>query len=83
MDRLTPEALAQILQEPRRDVLTKVLRVLGPDRTTAVLVETLQCEANGGLLTHDGTRRRTPGGVFFHLVRQQVSRAERWELFRR
>jgi phosphorylated adapter RNA export protein len=83
MDALTPARLAQILQEPRRDVLTKVLRVLGPARTTALLVETLHTEAAGGLRTVDGTRRRTPGGVFFHLVRQQVSQAERWELFRR
>jgi len=59
----------------------KVLRTFGVDRTTAILADTLTCEANGGMLTKDGTRRRTPGGVFFQLVRQQASPQERWRLF--
>jgi PHAX RNA-binding domain len=55
--------------------------VLGADRTTALLTAALQCEAAGGMLTRDGTRRRTPGGVFFQLVRQQASATERRRLF--
>src|SRR5713226_5776566 len=83
MDTLTVDTLAEVLQEPNRPLLTQVLRVLGTDRTTAILTETLQCEANGGMLTTDGTRRRTPGGVFFQLVRQQARPQERWRLFPR
>ena len=81
MDVLTVEKLAQILQEPNRPLLTQVLRTLGTDRTTAILTETLTCEASGGMVTKDGTRRRTLGGVFFHLVRQQASPQERRRLF--
>ncbi len=81
MDALTIDTLAEALQEPNRPLLTQVLRLLGTDRTTAILAETLTCEANGGMLTKDGTRRRTPGGVFFQLVRQQASPQERWRLF--
>jgi hypothetical protein len=58
-----------------------VLRILGPDRTTAILTDTLQCEANGGMWTKDGTRRRTPGGVFFQRVKEQATRQERRRLF--
>ncbi len=83
MDALTVEKLAEVLQEPKRTLLTKVLRTLGMDRTTAILADTLTCEANGGMLTKDGTRRRTPGGVFFQLVRQQASPQERQRLFPR
>jgi hypothetical protein len=83
MDPLTVEQLAEVLQEPNVPLLGQVLRTLGPDRTRAVLTETLQCEANGGMLTTDGTRRRTPGGTFFQLVRQQASPHERRRLFPR
>ena len=33
------------------------------------------------MLTTDGTRRRTPGGVFFQLVREQATKQERRRLF--
>lgn len=83
MDDLTIDQLADALQEPNRPLLHQVLRIMGQARTTALLAETLQCEATGGLLTADGTRRRTPGGVFFHLARQQASPKERQRLFPR
>ena len=81
MEELTVEKLAEVLQEPKVSLLKQVLKLLGPDRTHTILTETLHCEANGGMLTKDGTRRRTPGGVFFQLVRQQASPQERRRLF--
>jgi hypothetical protein len=86
MDVLTPERLAEILEEAdvraiRR--LRQVLRILGRGRTTAVLVETLHREASGGMLTRDGTRRRPPGGTFFQLVKEQATAEERRRLFYR
>jgi len=81
MDSLTVDTLVEALQEPNRPLLTQVLRTLGPDRTRAVLTETLTCEANGGMLTKDGTRRRTLGGVFFQLARERATKQERWRLF--
>src|ERR1700704_5889217 len=83
MDALTVDTLAEVLQEPKRSLLMKVLRTFGVERTTAILADTLTCEANGGMLTNDGTRRRTPGGVFFQLVRQRATTQERWRLFPR
>jgi PHAX RNA-binding domain-containing protein len=81
MDALTAETLAAILQEPKVPLLRQVLRTLGQDRCAALLADTLTCEANGGLLTKDGTRRRTPGGVFFQLVKKRATRQERHRLF--
>jgi hypothetical protein len=83
MDPLTVDTLAEVLQEPNRPLLTQVLRTLGQDRTRAMLTATLEQEAAGGMRTHDGTRRRTPGGTFFQLVRQQASPHERRRLFPR
>src|SRR6202008_3898030 len=78
---LTVDHLAETLQEPKKFLLRKVLQTLGAERTAALLAEALQCEAAGGLLTKDGTRRRTPGGVFFQRVREALSPAERRRLF--
>jgi PHAX RNA-binding domain len=81
MDALTGETLAAILQEPNVPVLRQVLRTFGPARTAAVLTATLQCQAQGGLRTNDGRRRRTPGGVFFRLVKDRATPQERRRLF--
>jgi hypothetical protein len=80
-DKLTVEKLAKVLQETNRPLLMQVLQMLGPDRTRTVLIETLHCEANGGMVTKDGTRRRTPGGTFFQLVKQHATPRERRRLF--
>jgi hypothetical protein len=45
-----------------------------------LVTETLRTEASGGLLTADGTRRRTPGGTCFRVVRHQGSTQERAQL---
>jgi hypothetical protein len=81
MDALTGEQLANILQEPKVALLRQVLRTLGQDRAAAILTDTLQCEAAGGMRTKDGSRRRTPGGVFFQLVKARVTAHERRRLF--
>jgi PHAX RNA-binding domain len=83
MDPLIIERLAEVLQEPNVPLLRQVLRLLGPDRTNAVLTAAIEREATGGMLTKDGTRRRTPGGTFFQLVREQATRQERHRLFPR
>ena len=83
MDTLTVETLAAILQEPKVALLRQVLRTMGPERCAAILADTLACEASGGMRTKDGTRRRTPGGVFFQLVKAQATPKERQRLFYR
>jgi len=83
MDQITAEKLAEVLQEPNLPLLRQVVRILGHDRTAAVLVDALQIEAAGGMLTKDVSRRRTAGGVFFQLVRERATTQERWRLFPR
>jgi len=83
--RATQE-IATALGETERGPLGQVGRVvgrLGADRARAVLTRTQEIEAAGGLLLPDGSRRRTPGGVFFHLVRADdtLNRAERVYIF--
>jgi hypothetical protein len=79
--RTLVSTLADTLQEPNIDLLRRVVRVLGETRAQAVLEETLRIEAAGGLLTADQSRRRTPGGVFFHVVKSTTPRKLRMRLF--
>lgn len=65
--RYIAEQLGETAKGPRAQLLTTV-RALGRTQSHALLEETLRIEASGGMLTADGSRRRTPGGVFFHLV---------------
>jgi len=83
--RATQEIAAQ-LSETERGPLGQVGRVvgrLGVDRARAFLARTQEIEAAGGLMLPDGSRRRTPGGVFFHLVRADdtLSREDRVSIF--
>jgi len=83
--RATQE-IAVGLGETARGPLGQVGRVvgrLGVARARAFLTRTQEIEAAGGLMLPDGSRRRTPGGVFFHLVRADdtLSREDRVSIF--
>ncbi len=83
--RATQEIAVQ-LGETARGALGQVGRVvgrLGADRARTLLARTQEIEAAGGLMLPDGSRRRTPGGVFFHLVRADdtLTREDRAYIF--
>jgi hypothetical protein len=82
MDTLTATALSEILQEPERALLARALRQLGQERCAQVLAATLEVEAHGGMLLKDGSRRKSPGGVFFQLTKNACTGKERYYLFR-
>ena len=52
--------------------ISTIIRYCGVEFAQAVLKDTLELEAQGGMMLPDNSRRRTPGGVFFLFVRQQV-----------
>ena len=70
-----------------RATIWRTVRTLGPERAQAFVAQALKVEANGGMLIPDGSRKRTLGGIFFYLVRTQISddeamqinRAWRWQ----
>jgi phosphorylated adapter RNA export protein len=61
--------------------IRRMVRTVGRERTLAFLAQTEEVEANGGMLLPDGSRRRTKGGVFFRLARDQVTPAQRTQIF--
>ena len=60
--------LGETEPEPLKQ-LQAVVTILGPEQATALCEKALAIEREGGMLTRDGTRRRTVGGIFFYLVR--------------
>ena len=82
--RQTADSLAEQLGEtesvPKRQ-LYRVVQTIGTERALAFLTQTLEVENQGGMMLPDNSRRRTPGGVYFKLVRDQVSNEERQKIF--
>ncbi len=81
---LDAAAIAIQLQETEPGVLIQISRILermGSEFVQTVLTDTLRLKAEGGMLTEDKQRRRTPGGVLFYLVRGRVSPEDRKALF--
>jgi phosphorylated adapter RNA export protein len=79
-------AIAQQLGETEATPLLQIRRIvkqLGAERTLEFLAETQQIEAQGGLMLPDGSRRRTPGGVFFYLVKQKLPKKQVMKIFYR
>lgn len=81
-ETVTVKELATVLREPERFMLVRTLKVLGPERCIAILVETLTCEAEGGMWLKDGSRKRTLGGIFLQLCRERSTPEERRQIFR-
>ncbi len=72
--------LGETEPEPTRQI-ARALRVLGTERVRALVDQALEVEAAGGMMLPDGSRRRTVGGVFFHLVRSGISKQEMRAIF--
>jgi hypothetical protein len=89
---LSPEAqalaaeIAAALAETAPDPVGQIARAvdrLGPERARAFLAQVQEIEARGGQMLPDGSRRRTPGGLFFLLLRRSadVSRRDKVYIF--
>jgi len=70
------EALAAKLgesePEPCQQIID-IIRLCSTSFAQAVLDETLEVEAGGGMAVRDGSRQRTRGGIFFYLARGHLS----------
>ena len=81
-ETVTAGAIARVLHESCHILLARCLRTLGHERCVEILVEALTMESNGGLWLKDGSRRRTLGGTFLQLVKEQASPEEKRTIFR-
>ena len=68
-------------EDQPQQTIHNLIKVLGPEYAEQLLDETLQVEAEGGLMVPDGSRRRTVGGVFFHLLKQRMDNKTFYKIF--
>ena len=64
----------------------RIVQRLGVEKAQDFLQQTLDVEADGGILTTDKSRRRSPGGAYLYLVRRDVSGSDRryiWPQFKK
>lgn len=65
------QRIADALNEPLVWLIANVVKELGETRADEFLAQTQAIEAAGGLPTAGGEGRRTPGGVYLKLVKEQ------------
>jgi hypothetical protein len=67
---LITKQLGEVNMKPQQHI-KKIIRVLGSGQALLLLTEAMNVEAAGGMMCLDGSRRRTPGGIFFFLAKQK------------
>ncbi|XP_071997647.1 phosphorylated adapter RNA export protein [Engystomops pustulosus] len=72
-DDKVADEIAYRLQEPKKDLIERVVKTIGTKKAIELLMETAEVEQNGGLFVMNGTRRRTPGGVYLNLLKNTPS----------
>ncbi|KAK1443078.1 ankyrin repeat domain containing protein [Babesia gibsoni] len=70
INRVISSTIAVALQEPNADQIYRCVTRIGAELCKTVFDLTMQIERNGGVLTADGSRRRTSGGIFFTCLRE-------------
>lgn len=75
--------VATVLNEPDQRLLARMLETLGEQRFVAAVQQALDVESQGGMLTRNGKRRRTPGGVLCQLIKRTASNEEQRQIFAR
>ncbi|XP_020369702.2 phosphorylated adapter RNA export protein [Rhincodon typus] len=67
------DEIAYRLREPKTDLIHRVVKIIGRKKAIELLIQTAEVEQNGGLMIVDGSRRRTPGGVYLQLLKNTPS----------
>lgn len=75
------QRLATQLNEPLLWLFENIIQVLGLERANTLLQQTMEVEAAGGEFTAKGDRRRTPGGVYLRLLKEQSAPEEQERIF--
>lgn len=80
---LVEELAAQLGEQDEQPLqqIGRALEVLGEAPVREIIAEALAIEVGGGETVVSGKRRRTPGGIFFRLVRERATGGQRRVIF--
>nr|CAH8856902.1 unnamed protein product [Trichobilharzia regenti] len=67
------ETIIRALNEPNEDLIRRTVNILGVQRALEFYYLTEDIENSGGLYLVDGSRRRSPGGVYLNLIKHSYS----------
>jgi hypothetical protein len=70
-------------QPAPRFQIAAIIQHCGLEFANQILQDTREALAQGGMLVPDGSRRRTPGGVFFFLARHRMTEEQQQLVFTR
>jgi len=73
--------LGETEEEPIRQI-RRAVRILGEHRVRTGVARALDVEAAGGMMRTDGSQKRSLGGVFFILMRDDVGRKDFYRIFK-
>ena len=73
--------VARALREKDSQGIADSIRVIGARAVTELFSATIETEGLGGLLTAENERRRSPGGTFYHLMKEVASKEQLKEIF--
>jgi len=71
------------LGESNTELIERAVRYAGMSLLNRVLDDTMTIEGHDGMMTADGTRRRSAGGVFLHLLAQRLTHDQQMLVFQR
>ncbi len=81
VDAARVKVIATELQEPNIWLIRSIAGILSMEAVEEIFQRTLEVEAAGGMMTKQGDRRRTTGGVFFLLARDRMTSRQRRKVF--
>ncbi|CAB3401711.1 unnamed protein product [Caenorhabditis bovis] len=70
------EQMARVLGEKEPATISKIVEAIGEANARKLFEKTRETEKNGGMMTKDGSRRRTPGGVMILYFREDPDVAD-------
>lgn len=71
-DEQVANDIANKLCEEKDDLMLRVVTVLSKKEAIDLFLQTQKIEKDGGMMIMNGMRRRTPGGVFLHLLKNHA-----------
>lgn len=80
-DALLATSISETLNEKEIDLIHSIIQFKGADFALNILGKVQKITAEGGLLKKNG-EKRTPGGIFFQIVKDSCSKPEYTQIFR-